>query len=449
MDSDEICVIIDLLAETKSRKEKKEILEAFLAEPEFCKVLEYTYHPQKRYYLQKLDISTVNFGDGVFTDGTWALLRELSDRELTGNVAKAAVYDHMSLLTKTSAMLLRKILLKNLRIGAEVKSINDAHRAVHQGEALLPEFPYMRCELPKNVDTSGWPWKRGVFAQVKQDGQFATVYVEGGRPTVFFTREGNELPNVNAIKTIRRELYGIPVDRRFEGEFRCYDPRDKRYLLRATSNGIMNRVLQSGTEIPEDLELHYLVWDSVPLKHVKRNLSETKYSRRFGEVQDLFSHPSGFVKPIEYKMVHSWDEAGLFFDEMLDRGEEGAVIKHPDMIWKFYTSKEQLKLKAEKDCELRVLDMLAANEDSRNAQYFGSLLCGTDDEKVIVAVSGIKDELRKEIAENWKDWEDAIVSVRFSELTKRRPDGTFSLYLPRLIERRLDKSITDSLEYFL
>jgi DNA ligase-1 len=447
MDSDEISVLLELLSDTKKRTEKIELLESFFVEEMFTRVVDYTYNPFKRFYIKNLDISAAEFGDGVFSDETFALLDDLSNRAVTGNTARAAVFDHMSLLSEESAILLRKIILKDLKIGANVKTLNAAYRNVHK-KGLLPDFPYMRCELPKNVPTDNWPWERGVFAQTKMDGQFCTISVEDGVPSDFFTREGNFLPEIEGLASIKSLLEGMPVDRRFEGELLVYSLEDGRYLMREVSNGVMNRVLQSGTEVPEEMEIHYVVWDSVPLEDVRENKSLIPYATRFGEIQCLFPE-NGLIAPVTCQIVHSWEEAEMFFDRMLIAGEEGAVIKHPDMDWKSGTSKQQLKLKAEKDCELRVVDMVASKEGSRNESYFGSLLCMSDDEKIVVKISGITDELRKEINDNWEEWEGCVITVRYNALTKRREDGTFSLYLPRFVERRLDKTVTDDLEYFL
>ena len=40
---------------------------------------------------------------------------------------------------------------------------------------------------------------------------------------------------------------------------------------------------------------------------------------------------------------------------MLSRGKEGVVLKNPTAIWRDGTSKEQVKLKLELDCDLKVI----------------------------------------------------------------------------------------------
>ncbi|HGP4208885.1 MULTISPECIES: hypothetical protein [Pseudomonas] len=130
--------------------------------------------------------------------------------------------------------------------------------------------------------------------------------------------------------------------------------------------------------------------------------------------------------------------------EQLELGLEGTIIKKPEAIWFDGTSKDQVKLKLEAPCELEVVDFLPGK--GANAKTFGSLLCKSSCGQLVVGVSGFKKKKREEIHLNRDTWRGMIITVRSNQIMRpKKPGKPYSLFLPRFVEERLDKSVADDL----
>ena len=75
------------------------------------------------------------------------------------------------------------MLLKDIKAGISVSTINKVW------PDLIFSQGYMRCSLPKDVDLVEWPWKEGVYSQVKMDGMYAA-----GSNKQMITRNGSVFP---------------------------------------------------------------------------------------------------------------------------------------------------------------------------------------------------------------------------------------------------------------
>jgi len=131
---------------------------------------------------------------------------------------------------------------------------------------------------------------------------------------------------------------------------------------------------------------------------------------------------------------------------MLSAGEEGTILKNFDHVWENKRSKGQVKLKAEKDCDLQVIGWNLGNVGTKLEGKMGSLICVSADRRVEVNISGFSDKLRQEIFENFdRDWKGKIVAVKYNErvASETRVDVD-SLFLPRFQELREDKTMADT-----
>jgi DNA ligase-1 len=128
---------------------------------------------------------------------------------------------------------------------------------------------------------------------------------------------------------------------------------------------------------------------------------------------------------------------------MLERGEEGTIIKNFDHVWEDKRSKGLVKMKAEKDCDLEVIGFNPGK--GKNLGLIGSIICTSADNKVEVSISGLTDALRKEITDNQADWIGRIVEVKYNErISSRTRTDVDSLFLPRFVELREDKDAANN-----
>ena len=104
--------------------------------------------------------------------------------------------------------------------------------------------------------------------------------------------------------------------------------------------------------------------------------------------------------------------------------------------WEDKRSKQLIKLKAELDADLKVIDVKAGT--GKYEGQIGALVCTDSSRKLNVSVgSGLSDEQRKTLVAD--ELIGKIVTVTYNAKIQAK-DGTWSLFLPRLVEIREDKN---------
>lgn len=434
--SDQVFDMVETIAGDSSKKAKVELVAKYGSHDLFKQVLIYTLNPFKRYHIRPT--APASAGESVFDDKTWKLLDDLIARNISGNTASDAVDAEFARLTAKSAELLWRIINKDFRAGFSESTVNKAIKD------LIPEIPYMRCSLPKDAKLDKFSWKEGVYSQEKADGMFANVNHEDDGNVSITSRNGTEYPI---------ELFGNLVDA-VQKAVKCGTQLHGELLvekagviqLREVGNGILNSIQQGGTFAADEKPI-YVVWDQIPLKNaVPKGKYSVPYKTRFVELeaQVVKSHTPD-LRMITTTIVHSMKEAYVHYGEMLAVGKEGTIFKDGNAIWRDGTSKEQIKLKVEAECDLEIVGFTEGA--GKNKATFGSIVCRTSDELLEVAVSGFADAKRKEISAIRAQLMHTIMTVKFNDIMKPTGKNTLhSLFLPRAVEFRRDKTTADSLQ---
>jgi len=417
---------------------------------ELKEFLRLAYEPRVNFFVSKIDQS---FSDGQAQPGTLSLTNELlieiqdtlSARKITGHAAKTWLANiRVGLEHDWEKELLDLLIGRDVKSGFNVSTINKVWNE------LITDIPYMRCCLPKEAKLKTWPWARGIYSEIKTDGMFANIDHHDDSSVTIISRAGAPFPLEFFEKLILEVKDKVPLGHRLNGELLMLRLSDKKILPRQIGNGMFNKIAQEGVLEEEDQGCIavYDAWDLVPLSECRpKNKYNVKYSVRFEKLLDCLDDTinSPVLRVIEYKMVRSMKEAYEHYKECLERGLEGTVVKHPDMIWEDTTSKFQVKLKLEADCELRIKKFNPGN--GKNEKLFGSIECVSEDGKIVVNVSGFKDDVRKKFSAERDTMIDKIMTVRSNFLLEpARNKQTYSLFLPRHIEIRHDKTEADTLE---
>ena len=437
---DQTLTLIDKIAATPGKNDKIDLLKNHGVEDEIAlkRVLEMCYSPRYRF--------GISFVNPAFSSGTkiaatkeefFDILERLNSRALTGNDALCAVDDFVQNAELPAAELFRRVIHKDMRAGFSGSTTNKVF------PKLIPDHPYMRCSLPKDVKLNTWEWKEGVYAQLKADGSFQAATVVGGEVTME-SRSGEIMPNESLpaiVAQIQRhpELNGY----RIEGELTVVNTETGETLPRGEGNGLINSLRQGG-ELPPNHEVHYTVWECVSLAE-GGTIDKRPYKDRFAYLVNLLDATPGPVCIAENTIVYSEAAAWRVFTDYASRGLEGAIIKRPSMIWKDGTSKEQAKLKTEFEAEYRITGFIEGKPGKKTAATFGSLTYESADGIVRGSVSGIDDDLRAKINANRGAYIGAIVTIQANALTQNRNDKVhWALSHPRVIEVRTDKTEADT-----
>ena len=443
MESASIFILIERVGAESAKSTKAALLNEHAGDEDLKRVLEATYSPLKTYGIAQRPVGAEPDRVGVaFDETTWGLLGQLERRELRGNAARGALAAEMTRLDGLSAELLWRIVAKDLRAGFSANTTGKIF------PGLLPEYPYMRCSLPKKSNLSKFDFVAGVFSQKKANGLFANVNLLDSGAVTIVSRSGSEFP--------AEAFDGLAafVAERFERGFQHHGEllvmEGGRILPREIGNGILNGVLQGGQFGPGQTPL-YEVWDRIPLDAVvKKGSYAVAYRERLAALERLLegAGPAQAVRLIDTRVVRSLQEAYGHYGQLVAEGEEGTILKSPELTWRDGTSKDAVKLKVEASCDLKIVDIVPGRAGTRTEGRAGSLSCESECGALCVDVTVKNEAMRDAIDGDPQGWIGRIVPVLFNEVMRPGPNNpVHSLFLPRLEEAgyRTDKSVADDL----
>jgi DNA ligase-1 len=437
---DQTLTLIDKIAATPGKNDKIDLLKnhGVADEARLKRVLELCYSPRFRFGISYVEPAKVEVPEfSTYDNAFFPLLEDLNSRKLSGDAAREAVDKFITEASASAGELLRRVIHKDMRAGFSGSTTNKVFAK------LIPDHPYMRCSLPKDVKLNTWEWDQGVFAQLKADGSFQAATIVGGEVTIE-SRSGEIMPN-EAIPAIVAQIKSLPAlnGYRLEGELTVVNTETGETLARGEGNGIINSLRQGG-ELAPNLEVHYTVWECVDLSK-GGTIDARPYKDRFADLEIVMMDSVGPMAVAETNVIRSEEEAWGIFKTYATEGLEGAIIKRPSMIWKDGTSKDQVKLKTEFEAEFRITGFIEGKPGKKTAATFGSLTYESADGIVRGSVSGIDDDLRAKINANRGAYIGAITTIRANALTQNRNDSVhWALSHPRVIEVRTDKTEADT-----
>lgn len=436
MDSRDIFNLIEAIAATSSKNEKQALIAQNSNDEDFLRVLKAAYDPTITYGVQTLPAREAG-GGGLFDRKTLELLNSLASRKLSGNDALAEIQRETNRLEPGSSALLHRILKKDLRAGFSESTINKAIKG------LIPEYPYMRCSLPKHVGGIEAFVTAPTISQEKADGMFVNCLVDTHGNVEISTRQGTLVPTAAPeVIAIINELKKFEKGTVTHGEFLIV--LDGQVLPREIGNGMLNSICKGGA-LTGTHKIILKVWDQIPhASATPGGVCSIPYARR---LKSLIEQAKGginrdLIDVIDTRVVSTPEEAYAHYSEMLAKGKEGTVLKKPSAIWKDHTSKEQIKLKLEVVVDLEIVGFTPG--EGKNLSTFGSITCRTSDGLLEVNVSGMNDATRKKISDNRAEYVGKILAVKANEIMVSKDGGKHSLFLPVFVEAREDKVLADS-----
>ena len=384
------------------------------------------------------------------------LEKEFVTREITGNAAIERLRDILSNAEEPEVV--ERLIKRDARCSVNSTLLNKVF------PNLIPEIPCMLAQPmnEKTLKNIEFP----AFSQLKADGMRCITFITSNNVRMF-SRNGTEIicePLKNTLMTIgqiEENLLSDNVALMLDGELICY--KDNKLLDRKTSNGICNKVLK-GTASENELNLIQMqLWDIVKVDSNTFNpLEDKSYEAR---LEDLYSilNMSIFSKleVIPTEIVNSMEEALEHFQKMLSQGLEGTILKNQDAKWSNTRSKDLVKLKEENTIDLLVVDIEEGSGDFEGG--LGAIICETSDKKLRVRVGtgfsfedrGFVNDLSsgkkvvkqiKSLEEVSKNYLGKIVEVKYNQIIKSKGKDEMSLFLPRLVCIRNDKSTANSIE---
>ena len=370
-------------------------------------------------------------GSGLPWDGFISIVQRLSNRELTGNVARSAVEAMMNTATKSQwNNWYRRILIKDLRCGVSDKTINKVV------EKKWPQYavPVFSCQLAHDSANHESKVTGKKYIEVKLDGvRVITVVRTDGRVDQY-SRNGKELVNFEHIKkqisdVVKKDppKYDLVLD----GE-----------VMSSSFQDLMKQVHRKSDVEANDAVLH--LFDMCPLDKFQEGRWDKDQETRSLYVYEWHKkHKADMpnVRVVGHELVDLDTEEGKNrFKEInqiaIDGGYEGIMIKDPLAPYECKRTASWLKLKPFIEVSLSVV---AVEEGTgKNVGKLGALVCeGNDDNKWIRVNcgSGFTDSDRDTFWSNRDTLVGQIVEVRADAITQNQ-DGSYSLRFPRFLHFR-------------
>lgn len=458
-------IIIELRADN-STNYKLEVLAKYKNNKLLRKFLLYTYTPRFNYFITDLPESELFRHSANNLDETsfFSILDQMKSREITGNTAREKLSEHLSHYNSMIYELYELVIKRDIRAGVSTKSINKVF------PNLIPTTPYMRCSLLKDYkETNLFGKHNTIFVQKKADGVFSYIIKEDNQ-IKFQTRNGT----IYYVEDIEKDFDFIPNNTVLVGEALIIS--NGKELDRKTGNGLINKLIKSECSF-ETLEkdyakattqkqkdniqikqlqlkqqlkdivegLHFEVWDMISVGEFDNGYSGEVYSSRLSRLERLLQNISNRVSLIETSEVVSLELAEDIAEQYISQGYEGAIIKSKDLLFENKTSKSQIKIKSEFDCDLLCIGVTEGNGKYKG--LVGALECVSACGNLKVSVgSGLTDEMR---SADFKEYIGKIITVKYNEKITKKDSDEISLFLPRFVEVRVDKDTADTLDRIL
>ena len=384
--------------------------------------------PMITFGLKQIPEKTNEDGPGLSWDAFNSVVQRLSNRELTGNVARGAVEAMMNTATKSEWNgWYRRILIKDLRCGVSEKTINKVVKKVKKYSV-----PVFECQLAHDSANHEGKVVGKKLIEVKLDGvRVITIVYPNGRVDQF-SRNGKELVNFPHIKEqLSKVASGFDHPYVLDGE-----------VMSSSFQDLMKQVHRKSDVQSEDAILY--LFDIVPLDNFQKGFCNILQAERSATLQNWFeleqeNLPN--IRVLEQELVDlDTDEGRKLFRQInqdaIAGGYEGIMIKDVEAPYECKRSHSWLKLKPFIEVSLSVV---AVEEGTgRNVGKLGALVCeGVDDGKTIrVNVgSGFSDADRDSYWVGREELIGDIVEVRADAIT-RNQDGSYSLRFPRFLHFR-------------
>lgn len=310
-------------------------------------------------------------------------LPRLASRTKTGNAARAEVeawFGHMPALEQKWA---KRILLKNLRCGVQEKTVNRVWPgAIVPFTVQLANSIEAKCEGNKIeiLDEIRYP----VWCESKLDGLRCVVIKSKGEVKLY-TRNGNE---IDTVPSVARAWEPVDADD-FVVDSECM----------GTDWAESASVISSNKSLKDDANMRCHAFDTMSLDEWKAHRCDRKHSDRLSQLRSLLKKlPSGSpIVAVKGKLCRNEAELLAFYEECLDAGFEGIMVKDSDGLYEFKRTNAMRKLKPIATAEGVVVATYGSRVGTKREGLFAGFEVVFPNGVVTRVGSGFSDKLKADI----------------------------------------------------
>ena len=438
--------ILNHIAKISSRNEKIEYIEFVLTTNDlFIKIARLALDPLNNFGFKSIP-PYQHIDESLTLAQAVENVTELLHSQHSNETIKKLV-DIVSHCSVDDATVIERIILKDLRCGVQLATVNKAidnhNKHASQYIEKIFDYPCMLTSAYSEKLAKKLFARAGIkFCQQKCDGMRFNAVVDENCNVTFYGRSGKEINIADHCFYDLFKQFGPSVV--IDGELLIDGSEDGSAVDRKIGNGILNKAVRGTITEKESKRITATLWDIIPLDAFKFGIDPTPYAQRFERLNHILNtiERDNRLFIVRTEKIETIDQAMDMFNEMIEHGFEGVIVKSPKMIWKNVRSTESMKIKAEKDIDARVTGVQLGT--GRFQGKLGALICETDDHKIQFKVgTGFTEAERDSL--NTNDIIGKIVTVQYNMRIKdkNRPDVD-SLFLPRFVEVRLDKDVTST-----
>jgi len=418
--------ILEKVKSTSSPIEKKVILGAAKTDAFLQEIFFYTYNPFYRYW-----IKTPSGKPNPNEAGTvgWPMFREILDGlrggAWRGADADAVVSNFINRAHPKEADLYLKILDRDLGVGVGVQILLDVY-----GDGFIPTFEVMKAKKIEDGVEPTFP----CIIEPKLDGVRCFVVKSEDKVTLW-SRRGHTFENYPQIAS---EIAEIPGDFILDGEL----------VGRGSFQSTMSQVRRKYNVDTSDTLL--TVFDGFSMDNYPKGskIVNLSFSQRRSWLENLLvSYVGNNLELIDSMETKSWEDAQIIYNEFLEKGYEGAMLKDPNAPYYFKRHKAWLKMKPTDTLDLKIIGF-----QEGEGKYKGLLGAIVVELPVYTPIGnagfevrvggGFSDSQRADLWNIRRSLLGTLIEVKFDRVTIN-DSGGYSLRFPRFVRLRPDKTETD------
>lgn len=411
---------------TAGTNAKKEILKNNMS-PTLRLIFEDTYGPQN-YYIKKFECpqgcgeSTIDNDYMMFHK----VLEDLSSRTVTGDAARAHLFNTVALFDKESQEILCRIIDRNLKVGISLDNFLDV---IGEKETKFEVALAENIKDAKNVN----PIDGTYFISRKLDGVRCICLVCIGDYIVsvdFISRQGKPITTLGKLAPAVMQFVGSLPNGNYvlDGEVCIMDENGNENF-----HGLMKEVTRKNHTIRNP---RYNVFDILTQDEFDGKVKSSPFSSRLELLNALeANNDNTSIKVLEQERITSQEIFDDWTTRAKENGWEGCMLRK-DTPYKRGRSKDLLKIKGMQDAEYEVIGVETGkatyNEGGHKEFDVASALYIKHKDNIVKVGSGLSKEQRL----RWFDHPEEIIgktiTVQYFEETQDSKTKEYSLRFPVL-----------------
>lgn len=419
----EVYMIIRDIQNCSSTKAKQHIVKSNANNETFKKILMYAYNDMQ-YGVKKTTISKMEFNPDAdyLWNNIWSMFEDLAKSNINNDLVLKISNTIGYFANENVRDLLIRVLLKDLKIGMNVKSINKAING------LIPMFDVMKASSYDDKNSIGFNKKAskcGYMMMIKENGIRGEIIKENGHIVV----KSRQNKIVEGFDELDKAFQNMPDGYLYEGEIlkvgefntskEQFKETDKIYSIKGKKRNLMIKL-----------------FDLIPLDKFNEGewgVKAIERKKMLKEFVDKNNHPLVQFADIIYQGKDINIIQKKLEEVSKDGYKEGLMVMLNDGKYEAKRTKLILKCKLFNTIDLRVVDIKESKEKpgtmgSAIVMYKGNT----------VGVSGWKEEDKIYYYQNPQELIGKIIEIKFKEVTVDK-NGVESLQFPNVVRIRFDK----------